>query len=151
MRQYWIPATLSLPNTPDWYGRLNAPANSGNDYLFDRELQRQSKLTGGGNFSGIPTVRHQDRAITASMGTIYDRTREHLGQTDSGIIRTRKRLLDAAKAFVERGEAPPGVWNPEYYRVRTGEVFLPEGADWVQETDELRKSPLAGEPIEVPV
>jgi nitrite reductase/ring-hydroxylating ferredoxin subunit len=141
-----------LPNTPDWYGRFNAPAHSGNDYQFDRELQRRSKLNEGGpNYSGIPTTRHQDRAITASMGTIYNRSREHLGQTDSGIIRTRKRLLDAAKALAERGETPPGVWNPEYYRVRTGEIFLAEDADWVKETEELRKSPLAGLPIEVPV
>jgi hypothetical protein len=139
-----------LPNTPDWYGRFNAPANSGNDYLFDRELQRRSKLNeGGSNYSGIPTVRHQDRAITASMGTIYNRTREHLGQTDSGIIRTRKRLLDAANALAERGETPPGVWNPEYYRVRTGEVFLPPGADWVTETGGLRMSQIVAEPMQI--
>ncbi len=141
-----------LSNTPDWYGRFNAPAHSGNDYQFDREVQRQSKLNEGGpNFSGIPSVRHQDRAITASMGTIYDRTREHLGQTDSGIIRTRKRLLDAAKALAERGETPPGVRNPEHYRVRTGEIFLPVSADWVAETEELRKSPLVGPAIKAAV
>jgi hypothetical protein len=145
-----VPAYDLHPNTPDWYGRFNAPANSANDYLFDRELQRRSKLNEGGpNYSGIPTTRHQDRAITASMGTIYNRTREHLGQTDSGIIRTRKRLLDAAKALAERSEVPPGVHNPEYYRVRTGELFLPENADWVAETEELRKSKLEGPPIPV--
>ena len=137
-----------LPNTPGWYGRFNAAANSSNDYLFDRELQRRSRLNEGGlNYSGIPNGRHQDRAITASMGTIYNRTREHLGQTDSGIIRTRKRLLDAATAFADRGEVPPGVRNPEYYRVRTGEIFLPEGADWVEETAELRKSPIVAPAI----
>jgi len=141
-----------LPNKPGWYGRFNPEANSSNDYQFDRELQRQSKLNEGGpNYSGIPVGRHQDRAITASMGTIYDRTREHLGQTDSGIIRTRKRLLDAAKALAERGETPPGVRNPEYYRVRTGEIFLPVSADWVAETEELRKSPLVGPAIEAAV
>jgi phthalate 4,5-dioxygenase oxygenase subunit len=135
------------PNTTDWYGRFNAPANSSNDYLLDRDVQRRSKLNSGGpNFSGIPSVRHQDRAITSSMGHIYDRTHEHLGQTDQGIIRTRRRLLNAAKAFAENGTAPPGVYNPEHYRVRTGEIFLSEGADWVAETAELRKAPLAGPP-----
>jgi phenylpropionate dioxygenase-like ring-hydroxylating dioxygenase large terminal subunit len=139
-----------LPNTPGWFGRFNAEANSSNDYLFDRELQRRSRLNEGGeNYSGIPNGRHQDRAITASMGTIYNRTREHLGQTDSGIIRTRKRLLDAAKAFAERGEVPPGVKNPEFYRVRTGEIFLPEGADWVEETRELRRSSIVAPAIEI--
>ena len=130
------------PNTSDWFGRFNAPANSSNDYLIDREVQRQSKLNSGAGpaYSGIPTGRHQDRAITASMGTIYDRTHEHLGQTDLGIIRTRRRLLNAAKAFADKGELPPGVKNPEYYQVRTGEIFLPQGADWVKETEELRQS-----------
>jgi hypothetical protein len=130
------------PNTPDWYGRFNAPANSSNDYQLDRDLQRRSKLNSGGpNFSGIPSVRHQDRAITSSMGTIYDRTAEHLGQTDLGIIRTRRRLIQATKAFNEQGVTPPGVNNPEHYRVRTGEIFLPAGANWVEETKELRSAP----------
>jgi phthalate 4,5-dioxygenase oxygenase subunit len=141
------------PNTPDWYGRFNAAANSGNDYLFDREIQRRSRLNEGAgpSYSGIPSVRHQDRAITSSMGTIYNRSREHLGQTDAGIIRTRRRLLEAAKSLAEKGTTPPGVKNPEFYRVRTGEIFLPEGANWVEETKELRKSPLQGQAIMTPV
>jgi hypothetical protein len=139
------------PNTSDWFGRFNAPANSANDYLLDRELQRRSPLNSGGpNFSGIPNGRHQDRAITSSMGRIYDRTHEHLGQTDGGIIRTRKRLLDAAKALAERGIEPPGVHNPEFYRVRTGELFLPEGADWVAETRDLRKAKVVASPPMIP-
>jgi phenylpropionate dioxygenase-like ring-hydroxylating dioxygenase large terminal subunit len=139
------------PNTTGWYGRFNAPANSSNDYLLDRDLAARSQLNSGGpNFSGIPSVRHQDRAITGSMGHIYDRTHEHLGQTDLGIIRTRRRLLDAAKALDANGTVPPGVNDPEFYRVRTGEIFLPEGANWVEETKELRKSPLQGQAIMTP-
>jgi phenylpropionate dioxygenase-like ring-hydroxylating dioxygenase large terminal subunit len=131
------------PNTTDWYGRFNSPAHSGNDYLLDRELQRNSRMNEGGTtYSGIPGGRNQDRAITSSMGHIYDRTHEHLGVTDAGIIRTRRRLLNAAKALVERGTIPPGVRNPEHYRVRTGEIFLPEGANWVEETKDLRKAPI---------
>jgi phenylpropionate dioxygenase-like ring-hydroxylating dioxygenase large terminal subunit len=130
------------PNTADWYGRFTAEANTSNDYLLDRDLQRRSPLNSGGpNYSGIPSVRHQDRAITASMGTIYDRTHEHLGQTDAGIIRTRRRLLSAARALQNNGVTPPGIHYPEQYRVRTGEIFLPEGADWVKATKELRQVP----------
>jgi hypothetical protein len=84
------------------------------------------------------------------MGHIYDRTHEHLGVTDAGIIRTRRRLLQAAKALAEKGLEPPGVHNPEHYRVRTGEIFLPEGANWIEETKDLRKAPiLAGMEISV--
>jgi len=50
----------------------------------------------------------QDAAIQESMGTIQDRSREHLVSSDNGIVKTRKRLIDAAKA-VERGDAPPGL------------------------------------------
>ena len=138
-----------LPRTSDWYGRFNAPANSSNDYLLDREVQRRSRLNEGAgpSYTGIPGGRAQDRAITSSMGTIYNRSHEHLGQTDLGIIRTRRLLIDAAKAFAETGTPPPGVHHPEHYRIRTGEIFLPEGADWVEETRELRKAPLMGPPV----
>jgi hypothetical protein len=78
------------------------------------------------------------------MGHIYDRTNEHLGQTDLGIIRTRRRLADAAKALAADGTIPPGVDDPESYRVRTGEIFLPEGANWVEETKDLRRAPIEG-------
>ncbi len=136
-----------LPRTTDWYGRFNAPANSSNDYLIDREAQRKNE--GNIGYTGIAGGRAQDRAITSSMGHIYDRTHEHLGQTDLGIIRTRKLLIDAADALAENGTIPPGVHNPEAYRVRTGEIYLPEGADWVEETKELRTARLAAPPISV--
>ena len=50
------------------------------------------------SLSGIEGIRQQDMAVTESMGTIYDRSREHLGTTDALIIRTRRRMIQAAKA-----------------------------------------------------
>ena len=85
-------------------------------------------------------ARPQDMAVTDSMGPIYARHREHLGTTDQLIIRTRRRLLNAVKAHTERGITPPGVDDPEVYRVRSGGVFLPMEADWVEATKELRKA-----------
>jgi len=35
---------------------------------------------------------------------------------------------------------PPGVDDPEVYRVRSGGAFLPQGADWVESTRELRRA-----------
>ena len=35
---------------------------------------------------------------------------------------------------------PPGVDDPEAYRVRSGGVFLPPDADWVEATRELRQA-----------
>jgi hypothetical protein len=74
------------------------------------------------------------------MGPIYDRSQEHLGTSDMMVIRVRRRLLAAARALAEQGIVPPGVDNPEGYRVRGGQVFLPAGADWVESTRELRRA-----------
>jgi len=56
------------------------------------------------------------------------------------VIRTRRRLLAAARELAERGVTPPGVDDPEVYRVRSGGTFLPKGSDWVEATNELRKA-----------
>ena len=36
-----------------------------------------------------------------TMGEIYDRTQEHLGTSDNMVIRTRRRLINSAKAYRE--------------------------------------------------
>src|SRR5258706_7997024 len=78
-------------------------ANKRNDYLIDRAAQKAKKT-----FSGVFDVGVQDAAIQESMGTIQDRSREHLVSTDNGIVKTRNRLMAAARA-VERGLARPGL------------------------------------------
>ena len=127
-----------LPNSTDWYGRFRLAANSGNDYQLDRPLQRANH--GPDGFSGIRGVGLQDQAVTESQGAIAERTQEHLGSSDAMVIRVRRRLLEAVNAFAEHGVTPPGVDNPDVYRVRAGGVFLPEGADWIEATRELRQA-----------
>jgi phenylpropionate dioxygenase-like ring-hydroxylating dioxygenase large terminal subunit len=127
-----------LPNTTDWYGRFRFEENLSNDFKIDRAVQRENK--GNGGFTGIASILMQDAAMTTSMGPIMNRTTERLGSTDAMVIQTRRRLLNAVKAHMERGLTPPGVDNPDVYRVRSGGVFLPEGLDWVQATAELRKA-----------
>ena len=48
--------------------------------------------------------------------------------------------MEAARALADRGVTPPGVDRPAVYRVRSGGAFLPEGADWLEATAELRKA-----------
>lgn len=127
-----------LPNTTDWYGRFRQVSNMHNDFLIDRELQRSN--TGPNGWTGIQSVGRQDQAVTTSMGPIYDRTKEHLGTSDSMIIRVRRRLLNAVKAFAETGAPPAGVDNPEFYHLRSGSVLLPKGSDWLEETRDLRRA-----------
>jgi len=123
-----------LPNTTDWYGRFRLAADARNDYLIDRKLQKTV------SYPGIGSIHAQDQAVTESMGPIYDRTQEHLGTSDRMVIRTRKRLLDAARALRDKGELPPGVDDPKVYAVRSGGVVLPRGADWIESTRELRRA-----------
>ena len=91
-----------VPGT--WLGK----ANSTNHYLIDRQAQKTE------TFSGIPNSmgRAQDAAMTDSMGKIVDRTEEHLGTTDTAIIRMRRRLIMGARDLAEGIEAlcgePPG-------------------------------------------
>ena len=89
--------TTSAPTAQTgWRRRLNQ--NKENDYLIDREAQAS-----GTNYTGIAGIFQQDQAVTESMGELVDRTVEHLGTTDSMIIRTRRRLIGAARALQEAG------------------------------------------------
>jgi phenylpropionate dioxygenase-like ring-hydroxylating dioxygenase large terminal subunit len=127
-----------LPNTTDWFGRFRLEQRLDNDFLIDRDLQRQGEGTSG--YSGIEGIAMQDAAMTASMGGIYDRSKEHLASSDAMVIRVRRRLIAAVQAHMRSGTVPPGVDDPEVYRVRSGGLFLPTGADWVEATRELRRA-----------
>jgi len=116
-------------------------ANLHNDFLVDYELQRTELNL------GIPFLGNlQDRAMTETMGSIYDRTQEHLGTTDAMVILARKRLIDAARALRDRGEVPANVDDAKLYRVRPASVLLPEGESWLTATEKARQSD-AGVPI----
>jgi phenylpropionate dioxygenase-like ring-hydroxylating dioxygenase large terminal subunit len=97
-------------------------ANRQNDYLIDRSVQRSL------SFTGIDGINVQDRAIQESMGRIVDRSREHLGPADKGIIQLR-RLLRRAVDTAVAGGTPFGV-APSYYRLRAAERIVPRAADW---------------------
>ena len=124
-----------LPNDSGWLGRHRLAANARNDYLIDRKAQRQ------GDYTGIAGIFTQDAAVTESMGALVNRVAEHLGTSDLMVIRVRQRLAGAAKSLAERGTAPPGVDTPRAYTVRSGGVFLPEGLDWIEATEPLRRPP----------
>jgi hypothetical protein len=122
-----------LPNTTDWYGRFRSGRSLDNDYEIDREAQRK-----GRSFTGLEGVPLEDRAMTEGMGAVLDRRHEHLGSSDIMVIRIRRRMLRALRAFVDSGDLPPGVNEPDVYRQRSGGVVLPVGADWLTATQGLR-------------
>ncbi len=120
-------------NGTGWYDRFKIAGTARNDYLIDREAQRRRE--GGLGFSGIPG-RGQDNGMTESMGVIYKRDQEHLGVTDSGIIRMRRRLARAAMALREDGTPPPGVDSPELYMVQSISTVLPNGVNGIEATQD---------------
>ena len=119
------PAPEMQPNTTDWFGRWRPVQNAANDYLIDREAQRNDVI-----YTGITHIAMQDQAITESMGEIVDHSFEHLAPSDQMITRTRRRLLMAARALREKGAVPPCVDQPDIFRqVRSGEAVL-AADDW---------------------
>jgi phthalate 4,5-dioxygenase len=131
-----------LPNGTGWYDRFRSDQNLENDFLIDREAQKN-----GESYTGIAGIRIQDCAVTESMGRINDRTTEHLGTTDSFIIRTRRKFLNYARALEQHGIVPAEVDNPAVYRQRSGEMVLPRSTDWWEGYQALRQS---WTPVEVP-
>jgi phthalate 4,5-dioxygenase oxygenase subunit len=87
-------------------------ANRTNDYLLDREKQRTE------NFTGMRGIREEDIAVQEDQygGAVADRTKEHLGTSDAGIIALRRRLLKAARDL-QVGHEPSEPYCGGTYRV----------------------------------
>jgi phthalate 4,5-dioxygenase oxygenase subunit len=98
--------------------------NKANDYLIDREAQKTVSYT------GIKGVRVQDMAVQEDQrGPISDRTTEHLGSSDTGVISTRRRLIKQAQAL-EKGLEPLQATSPSVYRVRSMAVVADRSVHW---------------------
>jgi phenylpropionate dioxygenase-like ring-hydroxylating dioxygenase large terminal subunit len=107
-------------------GTHHPARNLSNDYMIDRELQKT--LT----FTGIKGIGEQDFSVQEGMGGIVDRTREHLGSSDIGIVAMRRRLLKAA-ADLQEGVAPYAALHGDVYHIRSAELVLPADAQWDQD------------------
>lgn len=110
------------PSTPyaDYWTRFR-PDNA---YHIDYDAQRTTW------FSGIPGLWVQDGACQSGTGPIYDRTRENLCASDTGIVMTRRMLLESARALRDSGIRPAGATEPDTFMVRAVSLRLPEGVPW---------------------
>ena len=74
-----------------------------------------------------------DTMVTESEGQIWDRTQEHLGYTDRGIVAMRKMILQAI-SDVQTGKDPPGVIRDEarneFVDVIARDDMVPQDVDW---------------------
>lgn len=99
-------------------------ANRENDYLIDWDLQKHEY------FSGIPSLWAQD-AGTESLLPILDRTKEHLGIADSGIIQTRSALKRAVEQHRDAQINPVSALDPALYNVHAIQMVLQRGTSWI--------------------
>jgi phthalate 4,5-dioxygenase oxygenase subunit len=112
--------TYPAPDYKPIYGRHNG-------WGFNPE--EQSKLT----FTGMGfDINIHDQWACESQGRIQDRTREHLGSTDKGIVLYRRILLDAIRRN-QAGEKPLMVLDAE----SAGEITGPPAVDGIGPTDRL--------------
>ena len=103
-------------------GSFEPRANKANGYAaegFENEKQPWMR---------IKYFQDQDIGMTESMGPLYDRTQENLGNSDLVVTRMRRRLIEAARDFA-RGIEPPAQ-NPADYRLRPVSMLLPKDAMW---------------------
>ena len=110
--------------------------NVSNQYEFDRQYQRT------GNFSGIKGVRNQDAAVVESMGPIVDRTKEHLGHSDTAIAMFRNQILRLADEL-ENGKEPDAPHRPDIFNVRSVAVLV----DVNEKLEDVLPELEAGEPL----
>jgi phenylpropionate dioxygenase-like ring-hydroxylating dioxygenase large terminal subunit len=87
---------LELYELPDYRSRKNRA----NNYGFDPHEQESATYTGMGD-----DINVHDQWAVESMGRIQDRTREHLGQSDRGIVAYR-RLLQRSIELIQKGQRP---------------------------------------------
>jgi hypothetical protein len=91
---------------------LRPIANRDNDYLIDRDAQRQ-----GSTFGGVKGVALQDQSIQESQGLIFDRPSEYLVASDRPLIKIRQQLLASLKTLKKGGELASV--RPAAHRVRS--------------------------------
>lgn len=113
------PRPVTYPYHTYWskYRRENA-------YGYDPALAKKYN-------AGMPGLWLQDAACQSGVSPIYDRSKENLGVSDSGVARTRRVLLEAVKRLRAEGVAPPSVQDPSKFLVRAISITVPEGADWM--------------------
>jgi phthalate 4,5-dioxygenase len=113
---------LAYPGWP--YDRDNVDRNFENDYLIDRDLQKNETI-----YTGIlGPFNNQD--VMARQTSFTDRTKEHLGTLDRKIILMRRLLINAAKNLAQGIEPPALDPSLPYDKIgRPDKVLLP-GEDW---------------------
>src|SRR5690606_30666952 len=116
------------PSQP--YAKYWTKYNPDNAFLFNYDAQTKTW------FSGLPGLWVQDAACQSGVMPIYDRSRENLGVSDTGIAMTRRLLLDNVRRL-QKGEGGPTRYDdPDLWMVRAVSLTLPAGTSWQEEAQQ---------------
>lgn len=102
-------------------------SNRANDYQLSRDRQKSV------NFSGIPVITDQDRALQENMpsafglgpGKVVDRSREMLVPSDAPVITARRILVKMAKDM-QKGIEPIQPHNGKLYKAMSMSALAPQ-------------------------
>jgi len=98
-------------------GTYRPKANKDNDYLIDRQAQKDKRA-----YSGVFGFAMQDASLQESMGPIQDHSKEKLLPTDRAIVMARRMLYEAATALLP--DTDPPALDANQQRVRAAGVLL---------------------------
>ena len=99
-------------------GSFRPKQNKDNDYLIDRQAQKERR-----SFSGVFGFAAQDASLQESMGPIQDHDAEKLLPSDRAIVMARRMLFEASTGL-EQGVEPTAT-ESHAQRVRSAGVLLP--------------------------
>ncbi len=115
--------------------------SASNRYLQDREEMKER------TFAGLAMdFQAQDGCATEGAGPIQDRTQEHFGSTDIGIMTARKALIRTIREVEAGREAPHVVRDPSANRfpeIGARKDVVAAGVDWHTYWRDLIAEPIA--------
>ncbi|GAA5232369.1 Rieske 2Fe-2S domain-containing protein [Verticiella sediminum] len=117
------------PSQP--YAKYWTKFNLDTAFLFDYDAQTKTW------FSGLPGLWVQDAACQSGVAPIYDRSREHLGVSDTGIAMTRRMLLENVRRMQNGEGGPVRHDDPDLWMVRAVSLTLPAGTSWQDEDQQV--------------
>ena len=127
----YSPKPVSEPYAKYW-----TRFNPQNGFQFDYGAQTSTW------FSGLPGLWVQDAACQSGVSPVFDRTKEHLGVSDTGINKTRRMLLETLRDLAADQKKPVRYDDPDLWRVRALSLTLPSTQPWQQEgTKHMLASP----------
>jgi phenylpropionate dioxygenase-like ring-hydroxylating dioxygenase large terminal subunit len=125
------------PTVP--YARYWTQFNPDNAFQFNYDAQTRTW------FSGLPGLWVQDAACQSGVAPIYDRSKEHLGISDTGVAMTRRLLLERVRNLSTRQERPPRIDDPDLQMVRAVSLTVPAGESWNESGQELMRARLGAD------